>query len=367
MQKVKKLHFINRLDYNNVGDWNCSPLSYYYDYFKRFNIIRHDIDFINYNEIEREDVVIFGGSGLFDVTESFNKAINQVLNLCDTVIGWSCGFNTHNGRWFQGSNFPKIDFSKFKLLSIRDYNHPSRIEYLPCPSSLAFDIFIGHKFEQKRKFGFIGHKDLLGENFSFEDTLTNNENIYRIAEYILSSEAIVTNSYHCAYWAMLLGRKAIVLNKFSTKFDFFKYQPEFVEIDKNESRVSIEEKLDDALEKAKVYENLFDEAKSLNDAFFEKVKELIAKANIEQNKDYESLYILNCEQAWNRQSGEKKIERKLSELHDDVFTKLNSLSKTNESLRAEIDFLKEKEEKLYRYSLYGVMARLWRKLKGLSD
>lgn len=363
LQKQKKLHFINRLDYNNVGDWNCSPLSYYYDYFKQFNIIRHDIDFINYNEIEREDVVIFGGSGLFDVTESFNKAINQVLNLCDTVIGWSCGFNTHNGRWFQGSEFPKIDFSKFKLLGIRDYNHPSGIEYLPCPSSLAFDIFQGHSFKIKRKFGFIGHKDLLGDNFSFEDALTNNENINRIAEYILSSEAIVTNSYHCAYWTLLLGRKAIVLNKFSTKFDFYKYRPEFVEIDKDESSASIKNKFHEAYERANVYLNLFDEAKELNNKFFEKVKKIIEGAKVERNKDYENLYKLNCEQAWNRQIGISKVEEKIFELHEDIYANLDGLRKSNESLRNELNYLQEQMDRIYRHSIYGSLEKLWFKFK----
>ncbi len=356
MQKLKKLHFINRLDYNNVGDWNCSPLSYYYDYFKQFNIIRHDIDFINYNEIEKDDVVIFGGSGLFDVTESFNKAIIKVLNICDNVIGWSCGFNTHNGRWFQGTEFPKIDFSKFKLLSIRDYNHPSGIEYLPCPSSMAFELFQDHKFNIKRKIGFIGHKDLLGDNYSFVDAITNNENINRVAEYILSSEAIATNSYHCAYWTMLLGKKAIVINKFSTKFDFYKYKPEFIEIDKNESRESIDYKLNNAFKNAKIYEKIFDEAKLLNDMFFEKVKTIIDTDLLEKNKDYESLYILNCEQAWNRQVGVSKTEEKLFELHEDVYAKLHSLRKTNEALREEI-------ERIYRRSLYGAISVLWSKLK----
>lgn len=363
MQKVKKLHFINRLDYNNVGDWNCSPLSYYYDYFKQFNIIRHDIDFINYNEIEKEDVVIFGGSGLFDVTTSFNNAITRVLNLCDTVIGWSCGFNTHNGRWFQGDNFPKIDFSKFRLLGIRDYDHPSGIEYLPCPSSLAFEIFQGHEFKIKRKIGFIGHKDLLGENFFFDDALTNNENINRVAEYILSSEAIVTNSYHCAYWTMLLGKKAIVLNKFSTKFDYFKYKPEFVEVDKNESRESIENKLNGAFKRAKVYENLFDEAKDLNNRFFEKVKRIIEETKVERNKDYENLYKLDCEQAWNRLSGISKLEKNIIEFNEEVYANLNSLKNTNEALREEIVRLKGRIERLYRWSVYGLMARLWHQLK----
>lgn len=45
---MKKIHFINRIDWDNAGDWGCCPLNYYLDYFEQFNLIRHDIDFIDY-------------------------------------------------------------------------------------------------------------------------------------------------------------------------------------------------------------------------------------------------------------------------------------------------------------------------------
>lgn len=83
---MKKIHFINRIDWDNAGDWGCCPLNYYLDYFEQFNLIRHDIDFIDYKEIEPEDVVILGGSGLFNVTRSFNEAINKILERCNHVI-----------------------------------------------------------------------------------------------------------------------------------------------------------------------------------------------------------------------------------------------------------------------------------------
>ena len=67
--KYGKIHFINRIDLENAGDRACCPLNYYYEYFKQFNLMRHDIDSIKYYEINIDDIVILGGSGLFNVTK----------------------------------------------------------------------------------------------------------------------------------------------------------------------------------------------------------------------------------------------------------------------------------------------------------
>lgn len=342
MEKIRKLHFINRIDYNNVGDWWCSPLFYYYDFFKDYTIIRHDIDYINYSEIEKEDVVILGGSGLFHVTESFDVAINHILDICDTVIGWSCGFNTHNEQWYQGNSFPEIDFSRFSLIGIRDYNHPSGIEYLPCPSSLVFEEYVQKNidYDIKREIGYIGHKDLIYNDCLFK-TISNNESIYRIADYILSSEIIVTRSYHCAYWALLLGKKVIVLNKFSNKFDYFKYPPQFLEIDINDSIENIRKRINNEAKKAKTYVGLYEEAKTLNQEFFDKVKRVILDRNITKGRNYQEVYTMGCLQAWNRLSITEKNERNICGLRDDVYNQLEQLKNQNAIYKKEIDELRE--------------------------
>ncbi len=158
--KYEKIHFINRIDRTNAGDWTCCPLEYYYDYFKDYSIIRHDIDYIDYNAISENDIVILGGGGMLDVTESFNEAINKVLNLTPNVIGWSLGFNTHDKQWYNGKDFQKIHFEKFKKLAIRDFNHPTGIEYLPDPSCRGIIRYRDEDYDIKREYGIIEHKDL---------------------------------------------------------------------------------------------------------------------------------------------------------------------------------------------------------------
>ncbi len=290
MRDIRKIHFINRIDRENAGDWNCSPLEYYYWYFKNYNIIRHDIGSVDFNEIDRDDVVILGGGGLFDVLEPFNQAINTVLKLCDHVIGWGCGFNTHNERLQVDTNFSTIDLDKFMMITIRDYDHPIGIEYLPCPSVKAFNMDKGRK--PIRKYGVIYHRSLPEIRKLPYDSISNNESLSRINDFILDSEAIVTNTYHCAYWASLLERKAIVVNKFSSKFDGFKYKPEFVEISPEDTEEAVRI-IDRAFDRASVYNGIMEEAESLNDAFFERVRGFIEDLGFPKSNDYGDFYLLN--------------------------------------------------------------------------
>lgn len=264
MKNVRKIHFINRIDRDNAGDWNCSPLEYYYWFFKNYNVIRHDIGSVDYNEIDRDDVVILGGGGLFNVLEPFNQAINRVLSLCDHVIAWSCGFNTHNEKMPSDIDPTPIDFDKFMLTTIRDYDHPSGIDYLPCPSVKA--LIIDKDRKPLRKYGILYHRNLSEINQLPFDSISNNESITRINDFILDSEAIVTNSYHGAYWASLLERKVIVVNKFSSKFDWFKYAPEFTEISLEDKEEAVRV-IDCVFEKASVYNGIMEEAEEQNDVF----------------------------------------------------------------------------------------------------
>ena len=358
---VKKIHFINRIDKENAGDWSCCPLNYYYEYFKQYNIIRHDIDFIDYNEINRNDVVILGGSGLFDVTYSFNRAINKVLDICDNVIAWSAGFNTHDKQWFQGEDFPKINFQKFTLVTIRDYNHPSGIDYLPCPSVFAFEK--DSTIKPICKYGIIEHKDLPLKFDFVNNRISNKASLVNIEKFILSSEAIITNSYHCAYWSIILGRKAIVVNKFSTKFDYYKYKPQFISVTSEDTSDIVEEKIEEAFMQARVYNQAYDEAVELNNLFFDKVKLLIEEKRIEKNNDYQMLYQTNIQKLWNTQSKLLEIQRLeerlenmqsiINKQHQEVFEAINHLhdelygeiSKLHDEFYEQMNLYKEENEK----------------------
>lgn len=295
-----RIHFINRIDMQNAGDRSCCPLYYYYDFFRQYNIVRHDIDFIDWSIISPEDVVIIGGSGMLNVTESFNIQINNLLDRCNTVIAWAVGYNTHDQQWFQGEKFGEINIKKFSLVSIRDYMHPTGMEYVPCPSVHFFaNYYLPNEVGIKRKYGVIQHKDLPIPDNVPGDRISNREELSVIRDFILSSEVILTNSYHCAYWSILLSKKVIVINSFSTKFDYFKYKPEFIEIGVAETRESIQVKIDVAASRAQIYDKAMEDAIKRNDEFFHKVKEIIEK-NIEPDiNEYHKLYQLDYLKSWN--------------------------------------------------------------------
>lgn len=134
---------------------------------------------------------------------------------------------------------------------------------------------------------------------------------------------------------MLLGRKTIVLNKFSTKFDFYKNTPEFIEVNSEETKESLIKKINCAAQRASLYEGIFEEAKSLNDNFFSQVKQIILSNNISKRGNYQALYELNCNQSWNRLD---KANRALLEI--------SKLKTENNELKANLLDLQNKFNKL---------------------
>ena len=60
----------------------------------------------------------------------------------------------------------------------------------------------------------IEHKDLPIQGIDWlKDRIKNSETLDNIVRYIKSSEVIITNTYHCAYWSILLNKKTIVIGK----------------------------------------------------------------------------------------------------------------------------------------------------------
>ena len=48
-------------------------------------------------------------------------------------------------------------------------------------------------------------------------------------QFVGSGAKVVTNSYHGAYWAMLLGRKVVLAAPYSSKFHHYRHPPEISE------------------------------------------------------------------------------------------------------------------------------------------
>jgi hypothetical protein len=255
-----------------MGDMAASPLNYFFDFFKSYNILRHDIDHIKWMEISIYDIVIIGGSGMLYVTESFQTNIAKLCEINPNVIAWSVGFNTHYGRPI----FYPLDITKFKLIGIRDYQHPSSLPYLPCVSCLAKEL--KKKMPIRREIGIIEHATFPIDGFTHEK-ISNAYNFQTITDFIASSEIILSSSYHIIYWATLMGKRTVCINPFSTKFEYFKYKPVFY---------SGNLKAD--ITKTMVYEGCLEEAIELNNLFFDRVKEIVSSIIVDKNNEYQKIY-----------------------------------------------------------------------------
>lgn len=255
------LHFINRVDDSNCGDKIVCPILYYYDYFRQYRIKRHDIRFIDFESISNTDVVIIGGGGLFDYAEFTNRAINKVLETGAKVIAWSPGFNSH--RQYGDYVGTKINFDKFVAVTVRDFQNKDNLPYLADVTCKLPGL--KKEYSVKRKFGVAKHKDYPMDDLNY-DSITNDREIDEILQFIGESEIVISNSFHMIYWSLLMGKKTICADPFSSRFYSYQYKPEYFH--------SGVDNLLDCAQRAKQYD-ILDACIQENDLFFTRVKAII--------------------------------------------------------------------------------------------
>jgi hypothetical protein len=244
---------VHNADRSNVGDWHCAPASYFPEQMKaRLHILS--------GAAARDRDVILGGGGLLN--EYFRKHVSGVLANAKRVVGWGVGHNEHGAKGVV--SYP--DFvDKFKLLGVRDWNCGH--EYVPCVSCLSplFD----KKYEIKHEVVLFDHKGYPAGAVaagSFPTMTNKGDDMAAAIEFIASGGTVITSSYHGAYWAMLLGRKVIVFEPFSSKFYSFKHPPIFCD------RMNWQEKHKQADHD---YSGFLQECRDINMKFAEKVWEVL--------------------------------------------------------------------------------------------
>lgn len=269
------IHFLsyNYFAYFNQGDINSLPLWYFNSFFKNYNISVANLFNLPKKSISPSDIVIIGGGGLIDDNKIWNTVINEVNSLCKNVILWGAGINTtiKDGKIIHKN--PNIDFSKFRLMGIRDYDNPLKIPYTPCCSCMIPYFYKNSKSTQKivqmiRPTEKYNH--LINNKFP---NFTHFNNLEAIFDYILSAEIILTTSYHCAYWAILMKKKVIIptsqLN--GSKYCFYKYKPYFLD----DSKFKDIDIINNIISRIEIYpEALIDQRNEVL-TFFEKVKMII--------------------------------------------------------------------------------------------
>jgi len=268
-RKSARVHFVRCIDVRNTGDMNCGPELYFHEFIENYTCFFHTIENVVFNIIDKNDWVIIGGGGLLNCYPLAQSSINHILQLCDHVIFWSGG---HNSHFPLDLNYWKanleIDYARFYLFACRDWDF-NGLRFCPCVSCMMKGL--SENYDIVRRIGILEHYEfpiIEFEEFNYERR-NNSLHIKALLKFIGSSEVIITNTYHGAYWSMLMGKKVIITNMFSDKFDYFQYAP-----------VRYSGNLEADIEKARNFPDVLSEYRNINIAFKEEILNKIKEAQI---------------------------------------------------------------------------------------
>jgi hypothetical protein len=206
---------IHRRDYTNIGDLMSSPFRYFRTAKPLYKLDIEPLTLVSPFFSARREPLVLGGGGLF----FFETAVNGLLTKYrGPVIGWGIG---QNGPLAEKAN-TRIQTGKFALLGVRDWQ--SGHEWVPCSSCLAPELEAFRGIQPEHEFVLYdhrhaplpikGHPRLSNACMDFSD----------VVAFLASGETVITNSYHGAYWARLLGRRVVVL-PFSNRLLRMRYPP----------------------------------------------------------------------------------------------------------------------------------------------
>lgn len=266
-----KSYVVFRKDKNNVGDIASNPLQYF---LKPHEYEEVDIVDIGKHNFNPNVPVIAGGGGLLanefmdealrDLTISHDK--NSILSIGEEIwqqtspanknirddffaklnpliseyvnklsndksprIIWGAGHNGNYEKKFKGSlEYPKW-LRNFDLVGVRDWGQEH--EWVPCASCMHPALREKHVI--KHPVIWFEHKKQLIKSTEFGSDpiprfVNSGDNIAETIRLLGSADVIITNSYHGAYWGTLLGRKVIVIEAWSSKFNAMRHQPYFL-------------------------------------------------------------------------------------------------------------------------------------------
>ena len=220
-----KIISLYQFETTNVGDLNCSPCQYFdYGDVEKHNITRDDAPPV-------ADAYIVGGGG---------APRTMRYTLPGIKIAWGIGA-THR----------REQFMDFDLVGTRDTDLIKGTEWVPCASCMSplFDNDYPITMDIVR---------YSNTQYPVIDGINNRCTMEEALCFLGSAEIVVTDSYHGAYWATLLGRKVITTRPDKPKLSRFMHPPAtgFTQI-------------------LRAYPEALEECRDANTAFDKKVRKLL--------------------------------------------------------------------------------------------
>lgn len=300
-----KFIVVHRVDENNVGDMASNPLQYFLkpNEYKVIDVVKlHSTTYSN------NIPLILGGGGLlgneflsndlrnlllsadysrlkslwnqrWDLCDKNNQSLHEnflleyqalIKKYIDSLATtqsprfvWGAGHNGDFDRKFRGRlNYPDW-ISDFNLVGIRDVDQ--NLPWAPCASCMH--PALAKSYEIKNDVIWFEHKKQLIKDFgndSIPRFVNSGNNIDQTIELLGSANIILTNSYHGAYWGTLMGKKVIVVDAWSSKFQAMKHAP-YLLSDAREWKKIVDE--------VPVYPDALNECRDTTQNFWNKIQE----------------------------------------------------------------------------------------------
>lgn len=214
MSRATPIHNVFRTDPTNVGDWYCAPARY----FPRLG--NTTLDILHYGGEPLPGDIVVGGGGL--VARTFHERMALVSASATSgqkLVAWGIGESEHVDRSgatvapFAGA-YPAY-LARYDCVGVRDFG--TQYAWVPCvscllpqfdsPGSATNDVVI---YEHKRI------PIPIDEGFP---RMTNaGSDIDQVLAFLQSGDLVITNSYHGAYWATLLGKRVVAIPNMSKMY-----------------------------------------------------------------------------------------------------------------------------------------------------
>jgi hypothetical protein len=222
---VARVFNLHHLAFGNIGDRECTPFRWFAD------LAGPGLELVDLSlngedaAALRGELVVLGGGGLL-LPECWRLWVGPLFDRANQVIGWGIGHHHDQvhlgpgeapGDWRASVVRYRDDYplDRFALLGVRDWGVPLR--WVPDASCMhpAFDAPA-----PARHAVVVYTHDKLAPIPIGAPRMSNvgDAPFEAVLEFLAAGDVVVTNSYHGAYWATLLGRRAVVYEPWCSKF-----------------------------------------------------------------------------------------------------------------------------------------------------
>ena len=210
------------------------------------------------------DAVIYGGGVIH------GQLVRDRIHLAAPArirIAWGIGVSAKDGRRPQDIPLP----GGFDLIGVREFGREAQSPaalHVPCASCML------PQFDRpwpvtRAVVGFVNaDPNRPAPDLGDLPVLANDRPLEEVIAWLGSAEVVVTNSYHGAYWATLLGRRVVCI-PYSSKFHGFRFPP----------AMATAETWREAIRDAPRHPEALETCRALNRAFYARVRALIGVAD----------------------------------------------------------------------------------------